>query len=178
MKTCPECAEEVREAARLCRFCGHRFVDGERRETGRRDAASTRRRVRWAVAAGALAALVLVVLLASNQTRDPALSAGSADPLSNSPAATTPDEENVDEPASTTGTESRPEPAPQASGDEPVRCDLENGCSQGDTPVPQVVQGEPCTTGAGRRFVESVPTEGTGETRHRPIGAVRCHRDE
>lgn len=25
LKTCPECAEEVRAAARVCRFCGHRF---------------------------------------------------------------------------------------------------------------------------------------------------------
>jgi uncharacterized protein UPF0547 len=24
-KVCPECAEEVREAARICRFCKHRF---------------------------------------------------------------------------------------------------------------------------------------------------------
>ena len=25
MKTCPDCAEEVKEAARVCRFCGYRF---------------------------------------------------------------------------------------------------------------------------------------------------------
>jgi hypothetical protein len=24
-KTCPECAEQVQKAARVCRFCGHRF---------------------------------------------------------------------------------------------------------------------------------------------------------
>ncbi|MGZ8702767.1 MAG: zinc ribbon domain-containing protein [Gaiellaceae bacterium] len=24
-RTCPECAEEVRAAARVCRFCGHSF---------------------------------------------------------------------------------------------------------------------------------------------------------
>jgi hypothetical protein len=24
-KTCPECAEQVQQAARVCRFCGHRF---------------------------------------------------------------------------------------------------------------------------------------------------------
>jgi len=24
-KTCPECAEHVQKAARVCRFCGHRF---------------------------------------------------------------------------------------------------------------------------------------------------------
>ena len=27
-KPCPECAEQVQKAARVCRFCGHRF-DGE-----------------------------------------------------------------------------------------------------------------------------------------------------
>jgi hypothetical protein len=26
VKTCPECAEDVREAALVCRFCGHRFA--------------------------------------------------------------------------------------------------------------------------------------------------------
>jgi hypothetical protein len=29
VKTCPECAEDVKSAARLCRFCGHGF-DGSR----------------------------------------------------------------------------------------------------------------------------------------------------
>jgi hypothetical protein len=29
MKTCPECAEPVRVAARKCRYCGHRFEDSE-----------------------------------------------------------------------------------------------------------------------------------------------------
>jgi hypothetical protein len=27
-KTCPECAETVKAAARVCRFCDHRFDDG------------------------------------------------------------------------------------------------------------------------------------------------------
>lgn len=25
MKTCPECAESVKDAAKICRFCGHKF---------------------------------------------------------------------------------------------------------------------------------------------------------
>lgn len=28
-KTCPDCAEAVLEAARVCRFCGHRFDGGD-----------------------------------------------------------------------------------------------------------------------------------------------------
>jgi hypothetical protein len=28
VKRCPECAETVLAAARVCRFCGHRFTDG------------------------------------------------------------------------------------------------------------------------------------------------------
>jgi hypothetical protein len=27
-KVCPDCAEDVKAAARVCRFCGHRFADG------------------------------------------------------------------------------------------------------------------------------------------------------
>jgi NAD(P)-dependent dehydrogenase (short-subunit alcohol dehydrogenase family) len=30
-KNCPECAETLKEAARVCRFCGHRFDAGEER---------------------------------------------------------------------------------------------------------------------------------------------------
>jgi Uncharacterised protein family UPF0547 len=29
LKTCPQCAEEVKPAAKVCRFCGHRFSPGE-----------------------------------------------------------------------------------------------------------------------------------------------------
>jgi hypothetical protein len=33
LKTCPDCAEEVKEAANVCRFCGYRFdVEAARRE--------------------------------------------------------------------------------------------------------------------------------------------------
>lgn len=48
MKTCPECAEEVREAARLCRYCGHRFEGNE--SLGRRSGAAPQRRRRLAAA--------------------------------------------------------------------------------------------------------------------------------
>ncbi len=27
LKVCPDCAEEVQQAARVCRFCGHQFAD-------------------------------------------------------------------------------------------------------------------------------------------------------
>jgi ribosomal protein L40E len=31
-KVCPKCAERVRKAATVCRFCGYEFVDGARDE--------------------------------------------------------------------------------------------------------------------------------------------------
>jgi hypothetical protein len=31
MRTCPDCAEEVKEAARVCRFCGFRFITPDER---------------------------------------------------------------------------------------------------------------------------------------------------
>jgi hypothetical protein len=33
MKSCPECAEQVQEAARLCRYCGYRFDVADASET-------------------------------------------------------------------------------------------------------------------------------------------------
>jgi hypothetical protein len=33
LKTCPDCAEEVKFAARKCRFCGYEFYQPEARET-------------------------------------------------------------------------------------------------------------------------------------------------
>ncbi len=29
MKTCPDCAESVKDAAKVCRFCGHKFSEAE-----------------------------------------------------------------------------------------------------------------------------------------------------
>jgi hypothetical protein len=29
MKTCPQCAESIREAAMICRFCGHQYANGK-----------------------------------------------------------------------------------------------------------------------------------------------------
>lgn len=33
MKTCPECAEQVHEAARVCRYCAHRFAPARGRSS-------------------------------------------------------------------------------------------------------------------------------------------------
>ncbi len=35
-KTCPRCAEEVKYAAVVCRFCGHEFGEPQRDDTDRR----------------------------------------------------------------------------------------------------------------------------------------------
>ncbi len=60
MKTCPECAEDVKSAARVCRFCRHRF-DTAPTTTPVRDA--SHRRTPWVLGA-LLATFVLVVAAA------------------------------------------------------------------------------------------------------------------
>jgi hypothetical protein len=39
VKTCPDCAEQVQEAARKCRFCQYRFDEAERARERRRESA-------------------------------------------------------------------------------------------------------------------------------------------
>ncbi len=34
-KKCPRCAEDVKQAAQVCRFCGHEFTPERKAETGR-----------------------------------------------------------------------------------------------------------------------------------------------
>lgn len=70
MKTCPECAEEVRGAARICRFCGHRFPDAESGEIRRRVPVHRRRRALGAIAALVIAALLAGVSVGSGQSAD------------------------------------------------------------------------------------------------------------
>jgi len=80
VKTCPECAEEVRDAARICRECGHLFPTEappvrdrprhvrRRRMTPRRRAIALLTANPWRVAAlGLLAVLVLGAVIASGE---------------------------------------------------------------------------------------------------------------
>lgn len=152
VKTCPECAEEIREAARVCRYCGYRFeaetVAFKRSDWGRLTSSS---------AALALVALALVVggLLLSGrsggESKDQPTGRVAARPSerAQSPQPSPQRVETVKPEPATTSEEWQPESAPRARGDEPVRCNIEEGCVQGDAPVPQVVQGDPCTTAAG-----------------------------
>jgi hypothetical protein len=61
--TCPACAEIVKEAAAVCRFCGHDF-------TGR--AAKQRRRSRRWIIAGAVTVLAVLVAAVAVLARNPA----------------------------------------------------------------------------------------------------------
>jgi hypothetical protein len=63
-KQCPECAEQVLYAARVCRFCGHRFDEAsEKGPTPDQDKRRIRLR-RISRAGGMLVAVVLLLLVA------------------------------------------------------------------------------------------------------------------
>lgn len=58
-ETCPECAEELRAAARVCRFCGYRF-DGEQTTPVGAAAPPPKTRRRWPSVAAALSGLLVL----------------------------------------------------------------------------------------------------------------------
>jgi len=62
MKTCPECAEDVKEGARVCRFCAHRFDDGGDHQ--RREPRPARGSLVWKIALGVVLGLFLTAGMA------------------------------------------------------------------------------------------------------------------
>lgn len=62
MKTCPECAEDVREGARVCRFCAHRFDDGGDHQP--REPRAARGSLVWKIALGVVLGLFLTAGMA------------------------------------------------------------------------------------------------------------------
>ncbi len=68
MKSCPDCAEQVQDLARVCRYCGHRFDAPDR--------APGRGKRWWLTGAVAVAALVVIALYTTGRLDRPLSNVG------------------------------------------------------------------------------------------------------